>query len=201
MALVSEDKTIVLITGCSSGIGFATAVLLAKDPERKFCVYATMRNPTADRRGPLEAAVGGESGGFLGETLFVRGLDVGQDGDQQGVVDWIVEKEGRIDVLVNNAGVMIWETVDSLPSLDQAQALFDVNFWGTVRMIRAVLPSMKSRKAGRIVNISSFFGIDSKVLRSSRSMQPVNFQSRLLLNLSHLFSDFIISGQCLWSQG
>ncbi|XP_038049894.1 retinol dehydrogenase 8-like [Patiria miniata] len=166
MAGKADNKVIVLITGCSAGIGLATAVLLAKDPERRFRVYATMRDPTAERRGPLEAAAGGESGGILGETLFVRELDVGQAGDQQGVVDEIVEKEGRIDVLVNNAGLIIWETVDSLPSLDKAQALFDVNFWGTVRMIRAVLPSMKTRKAGRIVNMSSVFGLESQPFQS-----------------------------------
>ena len=60
--------------------------------------------------------------------------------------------------------MMLWDAVDTV-SLEQAQAVFDTNFWGPVRMIRAVLPSMKQRRAGRIVNISSIFGIDSKLVR------------------------------------
>ena len=98
------DKIIVLITGCSSGIGLATAVILAKDPDCRFRVYATMRN-SAKKKGTLESAVGGEGAGILDETLFIRELDVSKTGDQKGVVDWIVDKEGRVDVLGKFMGI------------------------------------------------------------------------------------------------
>ncbi|XP_033637269.1 retinol dehydrogenase 8-like [Asterias rubens] len=150
------DKIIVLITGCSSGIGLATAELLGKDSDRRFRVYATMRDLLDKNKGPLESAVGGEGAGILGETLFIRELDVSKDGDQQGAVDAIIAKEGRIDVLVNNAGINSWDSTDT-PSIETCQEVFDVNFWGVSRMMRAVLPSMKERRSGRIINTTSIY--------------------------------------------
>ena len=84
---------IVLITGCSTGIGLSAAVLLAKDPEKRFKVYATMRNLA--KKDKLEEA-GKES---LGETLFIKELDVCSDESVAQLVQELMDKEGRIDVL------------------------------------------------------------------------------------------------------
>ena len=84
---------IVLITGCSTGIGLHTALLLAKDPEKRFKVYATMRN--LEKRTALED----EGKGTLGETLIIKRMDVSSDESAKSVVEEIIAKEGKIDVL------------------------------------------------------------------------------------------------------
>jgi NAD(P)-dependent dehydrogenase (short-subunit alcohol dehydrogenase family) len=135
-----QPKT-VLITGCSSGIGHATAeAFLDADWE----VYATARNP-ADV-----------------ETLGDRGctiakLDVTADDDVDRVVDRMIEEVGRIDCLVNNAGYAQFGPVEDV-STDAVEAQFDVNVHGAHRLIRAVLPHMRRRRDGTIVNLSSVAG-------------------------------------------
>lgn len=84
---------IVLISGCSSGIGLYTAVLLAKDPEKRFKVYATMRN--LEKKASLE----NEGKEFLGEILIVKQMDVTSDESVSSVVEEVIAKEGKIDVL------------------------------------------------------------------------------------------------------
>ena len=89
---MSEQK-IVLVTGCSTGIGLKTAVKLAKDESKRFKVYATMRS--LEKKGALEE----EGGDSLGKTLFVEQLDVSKDDSITNAVDKIVAKEGKIDIL------------------------------------------------------------------------------------------------------
>ena len=84
---------IVLISGCSSGIGLYTALLLAKDPQRRFKVYATMRN--LEKKATLE----NKGKDFLGETLIVKQMDVSSDVSVSNAVDELISKEGKIDVL------------------------------------------------------------------------------------------------------
>ncbi|XP_022084064.1 retinol dehydrogenase 8-like [Acanthaster planci] len=143
---------VVLITGCSTGIGLATAVYLAKEKQHEFKVYATMRN--LGSKGGLEAA----AGDTLDKTLFIRKLDVTKEDTISSVVDEILRENGRIDVLVNNAGYSGVDGNDIKP-LEWCHAMMDTNYWGVVRTTRAVLPAMKKQKSGRILNLSSVSGI------------------------------------------
>ncbi|XP_022088656.1 retinol dehydrogenase 8-like [Acanthaster planci] len=142
----------VLITGCSSGIGLATAVMLAKDKQSRFKVYATMRNLNSKTK--LEEAVGNT----LNKTLLIRELDVTKDSTIKSVVDEILRDNGRIDVLVNNAGYMGLDAIDQ-KSLEWCQKMMDTDYWGVVRVTRAVLPAMKTQKSGRIICVTSMAGI------------------------------------------
>ena len=90
---------VVLISGCSSGIGLATAVLLAKDAERRFKVYATMRNLA--KKGQLEE----EGKEYLGDTLIIKQMDVCSDESVNNAVQEVLEAEGKIDVLCKYCAV------------------------------------------------------------------------------------------------
>ncbi|EJN60613.1 short chain dehydrogenase [Halogranum rubrum] len=131
----------VLITGCSSGIGRATArAFLAED----WKVYATARNP-AD----IETL--GDEGCELAT------LDVTDQGDVDRVVDRIVEEDGHIQCLVNNAGFGQLGPIEDVPT-EQVHRQFDVNVYGPHRLTRAVLPHMRDQGDGTIVNVSSVIG-------------------------------------------
>lgn len=84
---------VVLISGCSTGIGLETAVLLAKDPEKRFKVYATMRN--LDKK----TALGSEGKDALGDTLIIKAMDVSSDESVKSAVEEIIAQEGKIDDL------------------------------------------------------------------------------------------------------
>ena len=131
----------VLITGCSSGIGRATALAFL---DEEWEVYATARNP-ADI-----------------ETLGERGcdistLDVTDSEDVERVVSRIVDEHGRIDCLVNNAGYGQYGPIEDVP-VDRVHDQFDVNVYGPHRLIREVLPHMREQEDGTIVNVSSVVG-------------------------------------------
>jgi NAD(P)-dependent dehydrogenase (short-subunit alcohol dehydrogenase family) len=132
----------VLITGCSSGIGRASAEAFL---EEGWLVYATARNP-AD----IETL--GER-----ENCRIATLDVTDDGDVSRVVDRAVEEAGRIDCLVNNAGYGQYGAVEDVP-VDQVHRQFDVNVYGPHRLTRAVLPHMREDGGGTVVNVSSVSG-------------------------------------------
>jgi len=143
---------IVLISGCSSGIGLATAVFLAKDAEKRFKVYATLRNLA--KKEQLEE----EGKDCLGDTLIIKQMDVCSDESVEKAVQEVLDAEGRIDVLFNNAGCGLFSAVECVP-ISMAQDMFNVNFFGILRLIKAVLPSMKARQSGHIINNSSVGGI------------------------------------------
>ena len=137
----------ILITGASSGIGKVTCLHLA---ERGYTVIGTSRS--------LErlAALFDES---EERDLRVYGveLDMNSDESVDSVMPGLISQFGSIDVLVNNAGFGVWGPVQSL-SIDELKTQFEANFFGAVRMIHAVLPSMIERGNGKIVNISSVLG-------------------------------------------
>ncbi|WP_066414951.1 SDR family oxidoreductase [Halorubrum aethiopicum] len=131
----------VLITGCSSGIGRATAHAFN---DEGWTVYATARNP-ADI----------ETLGEAGCTLAT--LDVTDQGDIDRVVDRILDEEGAIDALVNNAGYGQYGPIEDVPA-ESVHDQFDVNVYGPHRLTRAVLPAMRRERDGTIVNVSSVAG-------------------------------------------
>jgi NAD(P)-dependent dehydrogenase (short-subunit alcohol dehydrogenase family) len=139
--------TISLVTGTSTGIGLATAVRLARDGHS---VYASMRDP--ESAGPLRAAA--EQAGV---DLEVVALDVVDDGSIRDAVGAILAREGRIDNLVNNAGIDDGDCLEETP-IETFHAVMETNFHGAIRCIKAVLPGMRARRSGCIVNVSSLTG-------------------------------------------
>ena len=135
------NSKIAIVTGASSGIGEVTAEQLAR---AGYKVYGT------SRRGAQ-----GQSGKRAFQMLT---LDVTSDESVAATVNEVLRLEGRIDLLVNNAGFGVAPAAAEESSIRQAQAIFDTNFFGTVRMIRAVVPHMRQRGSGRIINISSVLG-------------------------------------------
>lgn len=135
---VMNRKT-AIVTGASSGIGEATAARLAK---AGYTVYGT------SRRGSQAGA----------QSFAMLALDVTNEDSVEAVVAEVMRREGRIDLLVNNAGSAVSPAGAEESSTEQSQWLFDTNFFGMVRMTRAVLPHMRKQGSGRILNISSVLG-------------------------------------------
>jgi NAD(P)-dependent dehydrogenase (short-subunit alcohol dehydrogenase family) len=137
----------VLVTGTSTGIGQATAVHLARKGHR---VFATMRNPEgAPELGNIARA---ES-----LPLTVLSLDVDSDASVRAAFETVRAQAGRVDVLVNNAGVGFAGAVEDVP-LSEFRRVMETNFFGALRCIKAVLPSMRESRAGLIVNVTSVAG-------------------------------------------
>ncbi|XP_067829120.1 retinol dehydrogenase 8-like [Heptranchias perlo] len=152
--MANNGQKIVLITGCSSGIGLKLAIQLANDAKKQFYVIATMRN--LSRKGKLEEA----AGDTLNKTLHIKQLDVCSEESVTECLNSI--QDGRVDVLVNNAGVGKIGPIESL-SIQEMKSIFETNFFGVVRMVKAVLPDMKRRKSGHIVMMSSVMGLQGIV--------------------------------------
>ncbi|HME96574.1 MAG TPA: SDR family oxidoreductase [Methylomirabilota bacterium] len=136
-----------MVTGTSTGIGYATALHLARLGHR---VVATMRN--LGKAAPLRETARAES-----LPLVVRPLDVTSQESIDRAMAETVAAEGPIDVLVNNAGIGGATPLELTPE-DEHRAMFEANYWGPIRMIRAVLPSMRERRTGCIVNVTSIAG-------------------------------------------
>ena len=146
---MSGKAQVVLITGTSSGFGRLIAETLA---HRGFHVFATMRNRktrNAAAARELEQLARQES-----LDLHVLELDVTEDASVEQAVNEVVAKRGRIDVLVNNAGYGIMDLSETV-TVAQAQRQLDVNFFGVLRMNRAVLPVMKRQGSGLLLHVSS----------------------------------------------
>jgi len=133
-----QNKT-ALVTGASSGIGEATAERLAR---AGYKVYGTSRRAAK-----------------LSQRSFeLLALDVTSDESVEATVREVLRLEGRIDLLVNNAGFGIAPAAAEESSIEQARSIFETNFFGLVRMTRAVVPHMRRQRAGRIINIGSVLG-------------------------------------------
>jgi NAD(P)-dependent dehydrogenase (short-subunit alcohol dehydrogenase family) len=137
-----SEPPVVLITGCSSGIGKATAVAAAARGHR---VYATARDPLS-----LDELAGGG-------RIRTLALDVTDTSSIGRAVASVLGEAGRLDVLVNNAGYGQYGAVEEVTA-EEWRREFDVNLFGAVEVTRAVLPAMRQRRSGTIVNVSSVAG-------------------------------------------
>lgn len=134
-----KKSKIALVTGASSGIGQATAALLARSGYK---VYGTSRR-----------------GGVASDRAFeMLPLDVTDDASVDAAVEHVMVREGRIDLLVNNAGFGVAPAGAEESSMAQARSIFDTNFFGLIRMTRAVVPHMRLQGEGRIINMGSVLG-------------------------------------------
>jgi NAD(P)-dependent dehydrogenase (short-subunit alcohol dehydrogenase family) len=133
------EGSVALVTGASSGIGEATAKRLTM---AGYKVYGTSRR-----------------GAQAGQRNFeILPLDVTRDESVEALVKEVMRRDGRIDLLVNNAGFSVAPAGAEESSMEQAWSIFDTNFFGIVRMTRAVVPHMRRQGGGRIINIGSILG-------------------------------------------
>ena len=133
-------ERVVLVTGASSGIGRATAELLASGG---FRVFGTQRKPIQAKAGPV--------------NIELLRLDVRDEESVRTCVETVLDRAGRIDALVNNAGYTLIGSLEET-SIEEAKELFETNFFGALRMTGAVLPVMRAQRHGRILNIGSVVG-------------------------------------------
>ncbi len=138
---------VVLITGCSTGIGLEAALAFAR---RGDTTYASMRNPA-------KAGLLNERAAAEGLSIEVVQLDVVDDASVAAAVGSIEDRHGAIDVLVNNAGIDSNGAIEQV-DLDKALAVYDTNVWGAIRTVRAALPAMRAKGSGVIVNVTSVAG-------------------------------------------
>ncbi|MCH7699216.1 MAG: SDR family oxidoreductase [Chloroflexi bacterium] len=137
----------VLITGCSSGFGKLAALHFARKGDT---VYASMRNTSKGKE--LEEARDAES-----LKIELLELDVTDDASVSAAISKVIGEAGQIDVLVNNAGIGAHGPIEETDD-DEAKEIFETNFFGVLRVIRAALPHMREKKAGTIANVSSLAG-------------------------------------------
>ena len=139
--------SVVLVTGSSSGIGLATALHFGRLGDE---VYAGVRNLSTATE--LAAAI-------EAEKLAIRPitLDVDDPASVTRTVGEVLARSGRVDVLVNNAGIGGGGPIEDVP-VDWVKSLFETNYLGAIRMIQAILPWMRERRSGAIVNVSSIAG-------------------------------------------
>lgn len=136
---MNKQSKVALVTGASSGIGRVTAERLSS---AGYKVYGTSRKGAVAEGSPFE----------------MLQLEVTSDASVAAAVSEVIQRQGRIDLLVNNAGISLAPAGAEESSIEQAQAIFDTNFFGIVRMTRAVLPQMRKQRSGRIINIGSVVG-------------------------------------------
>jgi len=144
---MTNKKKVALVTGSSSGMGYETAIMLAR---AGIHTYASMRNLKKSKT-IIEIA------STENLPLQVVQLDVNDDSSVKVAIDKIVKEKERIDVLVNNAGYGLFGCVEDI-SLEEIKAQFETNFFGVIRVTQLVLPLMRKQRSGTIVNISSVGG-------------------------------------------
>ena len=140
-ATIMKQVKVILITGASSGIGFDAAKILAQQGHK---VYAAARR--VELMEPLKA-----------DGVHVIRMDVTDEASMQQGVEAVIQAEGRIDVLVNNAGYGFFGAIETVP-LEEARRQVEVNVFGLARLTQLVLPYMRQQGSGRIINTSSVAG-------------------------------------------
>ena len=142
-----EQQKVAIVTGSSSGIGYATSLLLARN---RFHTYATMRN--IEKSADIQQIANKER-----LPLQVIQLDVNDDASIRNSIEKVKSENERIDVLVNNAGYGLIGAFEDL-SAEEIKSQFETNFFGVIRLTQQVLPIMRKQKSGTIVNVSSGAG-------------------------------------------
>jgi len=140
--------SVVVITGCSSGIGFEAALAFARNGDT---VYATMRD--VSRGTKLQSTADAE-----GLDIQIAALDLTRADDFPEIIGGISDASGHIDVLVNNAGINLVGALEDLDE-DELRAIFETNLIGPLLLTRAVLPGMRAQRSGYIIMMSSLSGI------------------------------------------
>ena len=135
---MAETK-VVLIAGASSEIGQATGQLLA---QKRYRVFGTGRNPASTALNGIE----------------MLALDVTSDESVMACVDTVLQRAGRLDVLINLVSFVIEGAIEEV-TLEEAKALFETNFFGMLRLVQAVLPAMRDQGGGKIINVSALSGV------------------------------------------
>lgn len=145
----TEMSKVVLITGATSGIGNAIALFLH---QKGYIVYGTGRNPQDNDVNPFQ----------------LLALDVRKKETIQSAIQTILEREQRLDVLINNAGVGITGPLEEIP-MDEMRNNFETNLFGPIQVIKEVLPQMRKQKNGLIINVTSIAGYMGLPFRSAYS--------------------------------
>jgi len=142
-----KDKKTVLVTGCSSGIGYATCLVFARN---NFVTYGSVRD--LSKAGRIQEITNKEK-----LPLKIIRLDVNEDETIRKAIQKIIADSGRIDILINNAGYGMFGPIEEI-SIKEIKEQFETNFFGTIRLIKAIVPIMRKQRNGTIVNISSMVG-------------------------------------------
>ena len=142
-----QQEKVAIVTGSSSGIGYETSILLSKNG---FHTYAAVRNLDKSKS-LIDIAKKDDL------LIDVVELDVSNDKSVKDAINRVLSENKRIDVVVNNAGYALVGSFEDL-SMDEIKSQFETNFFGAIRVIQAVLPTMRNQRNGRIVNVSSMGG-------------------------------------------
>lgn len=136
--MVEKNNKVILITGASAGIGRASALELARQGHRVYGTSRTLRGVT--------------------DEFTMLPMDVDDAASVQAAVKTVLDREGRIDVVVNNAGFGYSGSVEDT-AIEEARDIFETNFFGVMRVCHAVLPAMRAQRSGTIINVSSIGGL------------------------------------------
>jgi short-subunit dehydrogenase len=145
---MEKQQTIAVVTGSSTGIGFETSLLLARNG---FYTYATMRD--TGKSDKIEKIAYTEN-----LPLEVLPLDVDNDTSVKNTIHKILDEKKKVDVLVNNAGYGLFGALEDI-SIEEAKEQFETNLFGAIRTIKETLPSMRKQRNGIIINVSSIAGV------------------------------------------
>ncbi|MDW3612656.1 MAG: SDR family oxidoreductase [Nitrososphaeraceae archaeon] len=143
-----ENQNIAVVTGSSTGIGFETSLLLARNG---FYTYATMRDRLKTDK--IEKIANKEN-----LPLEVLSMDVDNDDSVRNAIHKIIDEKKKIDILVNNAGYGLFGALEDI-SIEEIKKQFETNLFGAIRTIKEVLPTMREQKNGIIINVSSIAGV------------------------------------------